>query len=118
MADSYNIRSLEASELDKYYDFLTAVFAFKPAPRSLFVRHVESDPHLDLDTIYIAEDANGAFAATLRVFHRALHDGGDGPDLKFGGIGEGECLNNTVAYGSIAVAGVLRSMAVNWGTVT
>lgn len=94
-------RSLQDNELAAYYDFLTDVFSFKPAPRSLFVRHVETDPYMDLKTIYVAEDVShgNRFAGTARTFKRELIAQAEGGQrMEFGGIGEGGSLYNGHVY--------------------
>lgn len=95
-SEQFVYRSLREHELASYYDFLTDVFSFKPAPRSLFVRHVETDPYTDLDTIYIAEDVShgNCLAGTARTFKRELIAQAQGAErLRFGGIGEGGSPN-------------------------
>eukprot|EP00124_Ichthyophonus_hoferi_P000608 Ihof_evm1s24 gene=Ihof_evmTU1s24 len=49
------LRCLQDSELEKWYDFLTMVFSFKPTPRQLFVNHVETDPEMDVQGIFVLE---------------------------------------------------------------
>ncbi len=99
------IRSLQPSELDAWFDFIARVF---DVDRAYFVRHWQNDPYRRVDAIRVAL-VDGRVASTLRVFPRRIYLAGQA--VSMGGIGE-VCTDE--AYRGRGLSGLLLQDAIRF----